>query len=130
MDSKRLSVLKAKTFERLGAFVYLKKFACSGQVPRLSSLHYGFLQIREVLQAKQVTACFLVKLRIIITCVFRNCVILILNFTRPMRLPILIQNLPRVLPSHYRKLTLHLLLPPRNYVVSWESVSAGYHNIV
>ena len=31
MDSKPLFVLKAKTLERLGAFVCLKKFACCGQ---------------------------------------------------------------------------------------------------
>ena len=36
-----------QTLERLGAFVCLKKFACCGQVPRLSSLHYGFLQVRS-----------------------------------------------------------------------------------
>ena len=34
-DSKRLFVLKAKTLERQGAFVCLKKFACCSQVPRL-----------------------------------------------------------------------------------------------
>ena len=43
-DSKRLFVFKAKTLERQGAFVCLKKFACCSQVPRPLSLHYGFLQ--------------------------------------------------------------------------------------
>ena len=46
-DSKRLFVLKAKTLERQGAFVCLKKFACCSQVPRPLSLHYGFLQARR-----------------------------------------------------------------------------------
>ena len=46
-DSKRLFVLKAKTLERQGAFVCLKKFACCSQVPRSLSLHYGFLQARR-----------------------------------------------------------------------------------
>ena len=46
-DSKRLFVLKAKTLERQGAFVCLKKFACCSQVPRPLSLHYGFLQSRR-----------------------------------------------------------------------------------
>ena len=46
-DSKRLFVLKAKTLEWLDAFVCLKKFAYCSQVPRLSSLHYSFLQVRS-----------------------------------------------------------------------------------
>ena len=46
-DSKRLFVLKAKTLERQGAFVCLKKFACCSPVPRPLSLHYGFLQARR-----------------------------------------------------------------------------------
>ena len=48
-DGKRIFMLKTKTLERLGAFVnvWLKKFACCGQVPRLSSLHYGFLHVRR-----------------------------------------------------------------------------------
>ena len=46
-DSKRLFVLKAKTLERQGAFVCLKKFACCSQVLRPFSLHYGFLQARR-----------------------------------------------------------------------------------
>ena len=47
MDSNRLFGLKAKTLERLEAFVGLKKFAYYGQVPRLSPLHYSFLQVRS-----------------------------------------------------------------------------------
>ena len=46
-DSKRLFVLKAKTLERQGAFVCLKKFACCSQVSRPLSVHYGFLQARR-----------------------------------------------------------------------------------
>ena len=46
-DSKRLFVLKAKTLERQGAFVCLKKFARCSQVPWPLSLHYGFLQARR-----------------------------------------------------------------------------------
>ena len=46
-DSKRLLVLKAKSLERQGAFVCLKKFACCSQVPRPLSFHYGFLQARR-----------------------------------------------------------------------------------
>ena len=33
-----------------------KKFACCGQVPRLSSLHYGFLEVRRAATAKELTA--------------------------------------------------------------------------
>lgn len=46
-DSKRF-VLKAKALERLGAFVCRKKFAYCGRVPRLSSFHNSFLQVRSV----------------------------------------------------------------------------------
>ena len=49
-DNKRLFVLKALTLERLGVLAWLKKFAYCGQVPRLSFLHYGFVQ---VIQAKE-----------------------------------------------------------------------------
>ena len=48
-DSKRLFVLKAKTLERQGAFVCLKKFACCSQVPRPLSASYK----PDVLQAKE-----------------------------------------------------------------------------
>ena len=58
MGSKRLFVLKAKTLDLIGTFACLKKFACCGQVPRLSSLHYGFLEVRRAATAKENSAEF------------------------------------------------------------------------
>ena len=52
-DSKRLLVLKAKTLERQGAFVCLKKFACCSQVPRHLCLFTTASYKPDVLQAKE-----------------------------------------------------------------------------
>ena len=53
-DSKRLFVLKAKTLERQGVFVCLKKFACCSQVPRPYLCLFTTASYKpDVLQAKE-----------------------------------------------------------------------------